>query len=99
LPVQNKAQGKRKLRDYGLVSATAFCSLARRAHKSSQGVFSVSLCDIDKALAPKKEVNVYMALLQFIHDFLPLFSTKESDKLPPLQGKGIDHAIELEIDK
>jgi hypothetical protein len=62
-------------------------------------VFAISLQDIDKALAPKKTIDPRTKLPQHYQEFLPLFSTKELDKLLLLQGKGVNHLIKLERDK
>jgi hypothetical protein len=97
--VRNEARGKPESKDYKLVSAAIFHALARRAKRVTHGVFAASLQDIDKALASKKAVDARITLPKHYHKFLPLFSQKESEKLPPLRGKGVDHSIELELDE
>jgi hypothetical protein len=97
--VRNEARTRQQAKDYRVVSAAVFCALARRSKGTTHAVFAASLRDIDKALSLKKEVDPRTKLPQHYHDFLLLFSKKESDKLPPPRGKGVDHSIELVRDE
>ena len=81
------------------VNAAAFAALLRR-HKSAPNsvqIFAASIADIDKALQPKKPVNVRALLLAQYQEFYELFNPKEAKKLPPHRGPGVDHKIELEL--
>ena len=97
--VRNEARSLGKRRDYRLVSAVSFVASIRATKNDWSQVSAISLQDIDKALAPKKTIDPRTKLPRHYQEFLPLFSTKESDKLPPLRGKGVDHSIELEKDE
>ena len=80
------------------VNAAAFAALVRR-HKNAPNsvqIFAASIADIDKALQPKKPVNVRALLPAQYQEFYELFNPKEAEKLPPHQGPGVDHKIELE---
>lgn len=80
------------------VSAATFAALVRRhrsAPKSVQ-IFTASIADIDKALQPKKPVDVRALLPAQYQEFYELFNPKEAEKLPPHRGPGVDHKIELE---
>ena len=63
---------------------------------ASVAIFAASIVDIDKALQPKKPVNVRALLLAQYQEFYELFNPKEAEKLPPHRGPGVDHKIELE---
>jgi hypothetical protein len=80
------------------VGAATFAGLIRRANASPEQVqiFAASLVDINKALEPKKTVNVKALLPKQYQDYFELFDPKEPAKLPPDRGPGIDHRIELE---
>lgn len=79
------------------ISAAAFTATVRQYRKENRQVhvFAASLADIEKALRPKTYKDPTPLLPPQYHDFLQLFDPIESQKLPPLRGKGIDHAIEL----
>jgi transposase InsO family protein len=53
------------------------------------------MADIEKALAPKKPTDHRTKLPSQYMEFSRLFDPKESAKLPPYRGNGIDHKIEL----
>ncbi|KAI1003822.1 hypothetical protein K3495_g4387 [Podosphaera aphanis] len=84
------------------LSAGVFLATIRRAKKpTSQDtqVFSVSLADIQKALAPsKREATSLENLPQEYREFASLFKNEISDKLPP-HRPGHDHDIKLEQGK
>ena len=67
--------------------------IARLAQRKGHQLFMASMRDIEKALAPKKEVDVLSKLPEEYHDFASLFSRKEADKLPP--HRPYDHTIPL----
>ena len=54
------------------------------------------MADIEKALAIKTPTDLYTKLPKYFHEFLDVFNRTDVEKLPPLRGKGIDYAIELE---
>jgi hypothetical protein len=80
------------------VSAATFAGLIRRAENSAEKirVFAASIADINKALAPKKAVDVRSLLPKQYQSYLELFNPKEASKLPPHRGPGVDHRIKLE---
>lgn len=85
------------------VSAAAFKLLSqnrgRRQEDTRVQVFAASLADIDKALKPKVYSDPHTRLPRQYHEYLDVFDTKRASELPPLRGKGVDHAIELLPDK
>lgn len=86
---------------YGQPAAT-FVGLVRRARKEKQDqrglrVFSASLADIEKALAPKKKTDAREKLPKHYHEYLSVFDRGQADRLPP-HRPGSDHKIVLEKD-
>jgi hypothetical protein len=81
-----------------LVNAASFAGLMKRAKDLPEtiSIFAASLADINKALAPKKKVDVMALLPKQYRKFFELFNPKEAGKLPPHRGPGVDHKIELE---
>lgn len=59
-------------------------------------VFSVTLADIQKALEPKKKIDPRTKLPSWFLEWIDVFDASQAAKLPPLQGNGIDHGIDLE---
>ena len=82
---------------FTLVSAVAFKKLTKN-YPRNKGVqvFAASMADINKALAVKKRTDLSSVLPIYYHDFLDVFDYKKSESLPPLRGKGVDHAIDIE---
>lgn len=82
------------------ISAAAYRLWINKAKKNkNKGAvqcFAASMADIEKALAPKKKVDLKKTLPEQYQEFVRLFEPKEADKLPPLRGRDIDHCIELE---
>ncbi|KAJ6437064.1 hypothetical protein O9K51_10361 [Purpureocillium lavendulum] len=89
-------------------SASTFAGLVRRARKETQErqekpdprrlrVFSASLADIEKALAPKKRSDARDRLPTHYHEYLSVFDRAQADRLPP-HRPGSDHKILLEKD-
>ena len=80
------------------INAAGFAALLHRHRKAPNSVqiFAASIADIDKALQPKKRVDVKALLPEQYWEYYDLFDPKEAEKLPPLRGPGIDHKIELE---
>jgi hypothetical protein len=86
---------------YSAISAAAFQLHIRQKRKDPSTaiqVFAASLQDIEKALRPKEVLTpsqVKQKLPPHILPYYELFTSQKADQLPPLRGKGIDHAIEL----
>ncbi|OAQ59084.1 retrovirus polyprotein [Purpureocillium lilacinum] len=88
-------------------SAATFSGLIRRARKEDEKegkrdqrglrIFSASMADIEKALAPKKRTDVREKLPAHYHEYLSVFNRDEADRLPP-RRPGSDHRIVLEAD-
>ena len=77
--------------DVAQINAAAFTMLARRG---TCEIFSVTMADIEKALAPKPDVDPKTLLPKELYKFLPVFSKQESDQLPP--HRVYDHNLVLE---
>lgn len=82
------------------ISAAAMGANIRRARRMKQTkkpmqVFSATMGDIQKALAPKPCVDPSKKLPPQYQEFLKLFEPEQASKLPPHRGEGIDHKIEL----
>ena len=78
------------------VSATSYEYLRTKSKKGSVEIFAASMADINKALRPKVRTDPRNKLPIKYYEFLNIFDYKEAEKLPPLRGRGVDHAIELE---
>jgi hypothetical protein len=80
------------------VNAATFASLLRKSRdpEAKVRIFAASIADINKALAPKKSVDVRALLPKHYQSYYELFNPKEAAKLPPYRGLGVDHRIELE---
>ena len=89
-------EGKKPPSELRQVNAAAFAALARRKSLSRVQVFAASIADINKALQPKKKVDVKATLPTQYQEFYELFNPTEADKLPPHRGPGVDHKIELD---
>jgi len=85
--------------DVAQVYAATMGAYLRRKRRIKEAkeieVFTVSLQDIQKALAPKPRVDANEKLPSQYRDFLKIFCPDKADKLPPHRGEGIDHKIEL----
>ncbi|KAI0997402.1 hypothetical protein K3495_g10783 [Podosphaera aphanis] len=84
------------------LSAGVFLATIRRARKvnnEASQIFSATLADIQKALAPDKKTSTSMEKLpRQYYKFANLFKKEEIDKLPP-HRPGRDHEIRLEPNK
>lgn len=80
------------------INAAGFAALIRRQKRAPNSVqiFAASIADIDKALRPKKKVDVRALLPEQYKEFYDLFDPKRAEKLPPHRGPGVDHKIELD---
>ena len=83
-----------------LISSGMFIEMARKGRQQSQVVesFSVTLADIDKALAPKTIVNPSEYMPNWLdQEFKKCFEPQEANKLPTHRPE-VDHQIPLETD-
>ena len=79
------------------VLAAAFIWNMKRKYKGQRvEVFSISIADIEKALAVRKETNPYMKLPEYYSEFLSIFDYSEAEKLLPLRGPRTNYTIKLE---
>ena len=66
-----------------IIGAAPFNTLIQQAsHAKNMEIFNISICDIEKALAPKSTTNPTKKLPTKYHDFLDVFSWADSDILP-----------------
>lgn len=83
-------------------SAGVFLATVRKARKTSASktqLFSITLADIQKALAPSKKSPINLERLpNCYHEFANLFRKELTHELPP-HRQGCDHEIRLESDK
>ncbi|TKA43441.1 hypothetical protein B0A49_13588, partial [Cryomyces minteri] len=87
LAPRSRLTSKRSL-DIHLIGVAPFQSLAK---KRDHRVFAICVRDIEKAMAAKPEVDPATKLPEIYHEFLDVFSRKESDKLP--EHRDFDHKI------
>ena len=79
------------------VSATVFNLLAQKSRRKKAAgaqVFAASMADINKALQTKSKTDPKLKLPERYHQFLDVFDRSQAEKLPPVRGKGVDHAID-----
>ena len=70
--------------DFLMIESAYFNTLMQRAsHAKNMEIFSISICNIEKALALKSTINLAKKLLTEYHDFLNVFSRADSDILLP----------------
>ena len=82
-----------------MIGAAPFNHLVQKSQKDSRfQIFSVTLRDINIALAPKKHTDLAMKLPSEYHDFLDVFSRKDANVLLKHRPR-YDHAINLLIKK
>ena len=85
----------RKTMDISMIGAAPFNHLIQQSQKNSEiQIFSVTLRDINIALAPKNHTDPATKLPIEYHDFLDVFSRTDADVLPK-HRPGYDHTIEL----
>ena len=79
-----------------MIGAAPFNHLVQKSRRnpSEVQIFSVTLRDIDIALAPKKHIDPATKLPAKYHDYLDVFSRSDADILPK-HRPGYDHSIEL----
>ncbi|KJZ68382.1 hypothetical protein HIM_12228 [Hirsutella minnesotensis 3608] len=81
-------------------AAFVFAGMVRRARKFKHRddglrIFSASLVDIERALAPRKKSDPREKLPPHYHEYLSVFDRDQADQLPP-HRPGCDHKIQLE---
>ena len=80
--------------DISMIGAAPFNTLVQQAsHAKNMEIFSISICDIEKALAPKSTTDPAKKLPTEYHDFYNIFSQADSDILSP--HCPYDHKIPL----
>ena len=62
-------------------------------------VFAASMADINKALAVKRYTNPKEKMPIHYYNWLDIVDRKAAERLPLIQGIGVDHAIKLERDE
>ena len=94
-PTKDITSAARKM-NISMIGAAPFNHLVQQSQKnpSEVQIFSVTLRDINIALAPKKHTNPATKLPSEYHDFLDVFSRKDADVLPKHRPR-YDYAIEL----
>ena len=83
--------------DISMIGAAPFNRLVQHSQSrkgSGIQIFSVTLRDINIALAPKKHTNPAIKLPSDDHDFLDVFSRSDADVLPKHRPR-YDHAIKI----
>ena len=101
LVVKARTPGKEEPYNLSQQMSSVFAALVQRARRNRQAdtqIFAASLQDIEKSLAVKKYSDPKEKLDHYYHRFLPLFSRKIADQLPP-HRLSIDHEINLEKDE
>ena len=84
--------------DISMIGAVPFNTLVQQAsHAKNMEIFSISIHDIEKALAPKSTTDPAKKLPTEYHDFLDVFSRADSDILLP--HRPYDHKIPLMEEK
>jgi len=103
LIVKERGQGGTPTLSISQQMSSVFGALVRRTQKSRDPkqpvqIFTASLRDIEKALAPKKHTDPREKLPKHYYEFLPLFDRSATDRLLPARP-GMDHEIPLEKDE
>ena len=81
-----------------MIGAALFNTLVQQAsHAKNMEIFSISICDIEKTLAPKSNTDPAKKLPTEYHNFLNVFSQADSDIL--LMHCPYDHKILLMEEK
>jgi transposase InsO family protein/predicted aspartyl protease len=95
--IWNRTVRKYRFLDCIQVAATTFGRIWKQ-RKRSPGVevFATTLKDIEKALEVRTRKDPKQAVPKWLRKFLPLFDRTKAEELPPLRGKAVDHAIEIE---
>ena len=84
--------------DISMIGVAPFNTLVQReSHAKNMEIFSILICDIEKALAPKSTTDPAKKLPIEYHDFLNVFSRADSDILS--LHRPYDHKIPLMEEK
>ena len=94
-PTKDIISAARNTMNISMIGAAPFNHLVQKSQKDSRfQIFSVTLRDINIALAPKKHTDPATKLPSEYHDFLDVFSRSDADVLPKHRPR-YDHSIEL----
>ena len=94
-PTEDITSAARKTINISMIGAAPFNHLVQKSQKDSRfQIFSVTLRDINIALAPKKHTDSATKLPSEYHDFLDIFSRSDADVLPKHRPR-YDHVIEI----
>jgi hypothetical protein len=78
------------------INAAAYAlHLARAKNQDGTVVFSASLADIEKALAPKSTLDFKTMLPEQYKHHSWIFDPDTATRMPPLRGPAIDHRVDL----
>ena len=79
------------------ISSTGFYMQSKKVKKDGKKVkvFSSSMADIDKALNVKPKIKFKTIILEQYWGYLNVFDENETNQLPPIRRKKINHEIEL----
>jgi hypothetical protein len=89
-------KGKRPTPALRQVNASAYtCWMQRSRKDEAVQCFSASMADVQKALRSKKRIDPRSVLPDYLQSEFRTFLREEADKLAPLRGPSVDHAIEL----
>lgn len=94
--VRNEWSRPRTTADIKQIMASVFTAYSTKKRKNNVEVFAATMADIQKALRKKTVPDPRTLLPSQYHEFLDLFDRTKAEELPPLRGKRVDHAIELE---
>ena len=92
---KNLSSVARKLLNISMIGATPFNHLVQKSWKDLKiQIYSVTLQDINIALASKQHINPAKKLPSKYHNFLDVFSRKDANILPKYK-LGYNHAIKF----
>lgn len=78
------------------ISANAFEFWRRNRKRRRVDVLAASFAGIEKALSVKNHSDPAEKLPWHYHQYIDVFDRMAAEKLPPLRGPNIDHAIDIE---
>ena len=98
IPDSKKEFAELPIMDISMIGTALFNILVQRAsHDRNIEIFSISIRNIEKALASKSNPNLAKKLPTEYHDFLNVFSRADLEILPP--HRSYDHKIPLMEEK
>ena len=79
------------------ISAAGFYTQSKKAKKRKKNVevCLTSMADVDKTLNVKSKMKPKTIIPEQYWDYLNVFDEDETNQLPPIRGKRINHEIEL----